>query len=167
MPRLNAKRIFFFFLLTTILTLSYTNAVQCEDSQMEAEQAITAAENRINEVFTSVRTAEEAGAKVEDLIDKLNTALNLTLKAHTQLLSGNFSGAITLSSNAIEMADEVENQADARKQEALSTVFLQKYGTVIVFVITDAIICVVGVFLIHKWQHRSLMKKKPELAVKV
>jgi len=163
MPRLNAKRIFFFFLLTAILTLSYTNAVRCDDSQTEAEQAITAAEDRINEVFIFVRTAEEAGANVEDLVDELNAALNLTITAHNQFLSGNFSGAIDLASNATETANEVANQADARKQEALSMVFLRKYGTVIVFVITDVVICVVGVFLIHKWQHRSLMKKRPKL----
>lgn len=164
MPRLNAKRLFFFFLLTTILTLSYANAVQCEDSQAEAEQSITAAEDRLNEVFIFVHTAEETGANVEDLVDKLNAALNLTITAHTQFLSGNFSGAISLASNATEIADEVTNQADARKQEALSTVFLRKYGTLIVFVITDAIVCVVGVLLIHKWRCRLLMKKKPKLA---
>ena len=142
MPRLNAKKLLFMFLLITILTFSHAKTVQCEDPQAEAEQAI-------NEAFVSVRTAEEAGANVEDLVDKLNTALNLTLEAPAQ---------------AIGIADEVRNQADVRKQEALNMLFVHKYKTLIVFVIADAIICIVGVFLIHRWQRRSLMKKKPKLA---
>jgi hypothetical protein len=165
MQRLKAKkRVFFCLLSIIVLTFSLTNTVQCQNSQTEAEQAITTAENHINEAFTSVCAAEEAGAKVGDLIDELNSALNLTLTAHTNVLSGNFAEATNLASNAIDIANEVKNQAEVRRQEAVSVSFLQKYGTLIVFVITDIIIIIIGVLLIHMWQRRSFAKKKPKLA---
>jgi len=163
MSHSNVKKLFFFFMLTIILTLSYANAVQCEYYQAEAEQAITTAEDRIDEVFIFVLTVEKTGTNIEDLIDKLNTTLNLIRRAQTQFLDGNFSEAIILASNATEIADEVANQADAKKQEVLSSFFLRKYGTLIAFVITDTIVCLIGVFLIHKWLRRSLLNKKPKL----
>lgn len=164
MQRLKAKRLFFYFLSIIVLAFSLANIVQCQNSQAEAEQAITTAENHINEVFTSVCVAEEAGAKVGDLIDELNAALNLTLTAHTNILSGNFAEATNLASNAIDITNEVKNQTEIRKQEALNTSFLQKHETLLFFVTADIIICISGVLLIHMWQRRSFAKKKPKLA---
>lgn len=164
MPRSNEKTLFFLLILITVLTFPHANTVRCEDSQAEAEQKISTAEDHIDEAFASVRMAEDAGALVEDLIDKLNAALNLTLRSHSQFLNGNFSEAITFASNATEITEEVMNQAWVRKQEALSTSALRRWENPMLFVVTDAIICLIGVFLIHKWQRRSLMKKKPKLA---
>jgi hypothetical protein len=164
MKRLKIRKSIFSFLLITVLTFSFVNTAQCQNSQTEAEQTITTAEEQINKVFISVCVAEEAGAKVEDLIDELNVALDLILTAHTNFLSGDFLEASNLASSAIEISDEVKNQAEIRKQEALNTSFLQKYRILIIFVIVDIIVCIIGVLLIHMWQRRSFTKKKPKLA---
>jgi hypothetical protein len=158
------KRVFFCVLSIIVLAFSLANIIQCQNSQAEAEQAITTAENHLNESFTSVCVAEEAGAKVGDLIDELNAALNLTLTAHTSVLSGNFAEAANLASNAVDITNEVKNQAEVRRQEAVSVSFLQKYETLMVFVITDIIVCIIGVLFIHSWKRRSFTKKKPKLA---
>ena len=164
MQRLKSRNLCFSFLLIAVLTLSLVNIVQCQNSQAETEQAINEAENHINGAFISICVAEEAGAQVEDLIHELNAALNLTVTAHARVLSGDFSEATNLASSAMEIANTVNNQAEIRKQEALSMNFLQNYGTLIVLVIADIIICVVGVLLIHMWQRQSFIKKKPKLA---
>lgn len=163
MSRQNAKILIFSLVLIIILNFFYIKNVPCENSPVDAEQTILDAEVLINEAFISVRMAEEAKAKIDDLIEKLNTALNFTLEAQTHLSYGNLSGAVILGSNAIEMAEEVANQANVRKQEASGISIFQRYRNQILFIITDAAICLVGIFLIHKWQEQSLMKKKPKL----
>jgi len=162
MSRTNAERLSFFLLLIA-LTFSFVSVVRSEDSFTEAERGISAARDQINESFKSVRAAEDAGANTDDLIERLNTALNLTLEAQSRLSNGNSSEAMVLASNAIRIAEEVAVQSAIKKQQALSVSILQKYETIIVFAVADVAICLSGIFLIHKWQWQSTVKKKPKL----
>ncbi len=126
----------FFLVIILLYTL---NAISTVDAEIDLD-LITNVDNSINDAFIKILRAEKEGAKVEELIEKLNSANILFQEIIIDLEKGNLIEADTKAQQCIQISSEAENNAKILGTSAAehSKILTQRYtnirriGTIIV-----------------------------------
>ncbi|MHA2052071.1 MAG: hypothetical protein ACXACP_00850 [Candidatus Hodarchaeales archaeon] len=129
----------YFLVIILLFTLNDISTVFAEIDL----ELITNVDNNINEAFEKIITAEKEGAKVEELIGKLNSANIIYQKMIIELEKGNTIEANTLAQQCIQISSEVENDAtilgmtSAEQTRILTQKFTtsRRIGAILVFLL--------------------------------
>lgn len=131
----------------------------------QVETRLQQANAALGQAFTSVSSAESAGANVTSLVDRLNVAANLLAQAENAYRTGNNITAIADSAAVLPITQQVTSAAQAAKQTALSSNQNEFWKAIVIAI--SAIACFVLIlFLIWRTFKKSyisrLMKSTPE-----
>jgi hypothetical protein len=128
--------------------------------------SIEAANSSINQAFSSVLAAEQAGGNVTTLLAQLNSAGELLAEADNDYQSGNLNDVASNANNANLIANQVNNEAISLRNASISQ--SQTNFVSILFFSMDAVtVFVVVLLLVWRWFKRSYIKSlseaKPEV----
>jgi hypothetical protein len=93
-------------------------------SEVDAQSAIVAAENRIFECYGALLGADEAGANMTGLLVKLNEAGALLSKADLAYTEGNFDSAVDFAVQSSNILDGFVEEASLLKEAAAQQHYL-------------------------------------------
>jgi hypothetical protein len=140
---------------------------QIANAQTAAEEiSIQNANTAINQAFTNVLEAENAGGNITQLLVRLNTAGQLLADAQNAYRAGNLTGVTSKANSAKQIADQVNTEALKLKDASL-TLSRNNFWFTVTFSIGGAI--VFGLVMLLIWQRfrrsyiRKMMSKKPEV----
>jgi hypothetical protein len=132
---------------------------------VEATDAIGQAEVSLNSAFVAVAEAQDAGADVARLLERLEAAGDFLSEAHLTFRSGDYEAARLLAvecENKVEgvvtEAGQLETAAELAKIENLSlTAFWSGFGLILL-----VIFGVVGWMILKKRHFEQVLEMKPE-----
>ncbi len=101
-------------ILTMALSSPHLPAVACASYQEKLEQA----NKSLEEAFLAVRSAEEKGADVNQLVQMLNEAQSLIDKAQQAYEAGDAEAAEKFLENSIAISNEIVGQANSLGESA-------------------------------------------------
>ncbi len=124
------------------------------------------ANTAIKRAFNAVLDAEKVGANVTQLLAKLNTAGTILADAQNALNSGNTTNIPSNVENAVQIANQVNNDAITLRNDSLVRSQNSLWLT-LTFSIVGAIVFGISLFIIWRRFKRSHLKKllsmKPEV----
>ena len=115
-----------------MIILIYTsNAISNVFAEIDLD-IITSVDNSINNAFEKILRAEKEGVKVDELIEKLNSATIIFQEIIIELEKGNISEADTKAQQCIQISSEVENDAKILRTSAAeqSRILTQRNTTI-------------------------------------
>ena len=130
-------------------------------SQVEAQEAIDAAQTTIYVAFRKITQADMAGADIRDLVAELNSAIRDLNLARNAFSASDFTGAISFAESAQNTAEEVFNEAQSREVIATTNSMIQIL--IILSVIVAAV--VFAYFLITRWRKQKQQHTRTLLRV--
>jgi hypothetical protein len=149
-----------------LLLCLYVGAASCQADEMSASTAISEADSDLALVFEKLLEAEELGADVVGLLEKLDEAGGFLATAHINYGRGNFSGALYFAELTIERLDgldvaavELVNSVGVERGQRLS---LTVMGSVVGIFIA-VFVGFVGWSYVKAWFVRRILKMKPEV----
>ncbi len=150
------------FLLTIIIPIYYA-PITAASSETDSIQA---ANNSINQAYTSILLAEKSGANVTQLLTSLNVAAELLAQADNAYLAGNLNSVNSNAENARLIANQVSGEAITMRSASLTNSQNQLLFT-LMFSVTTSLIFVI--FLLLVWRRfkrgytKRLLSMKPEV----
>jgi hypothetical protein len=112
----------------------------------EVQDAIMAADSRVQSAYTKVFLAEQAGANVSELLPRLNSCTSLLSQAKMSYRVGNSTGALSLAEQCITELQGIEAEAQSLHDKSVSD---ERQRIVISSAISAvAIVAVVTVFVL-------------------
>ena len=151
----------FLFLLLPI-SVSYTNA----ETSDEIAAALTRAEELSVSSFEAVLEAEQAGANVSGLLNRLNLAGETLAEAYFFYNSGVYENATYFVNLCCEILEDVMNEAIELNDETKS---LMETNLVVTFVMSSVSVVIVVVLCYFTWMVfrrrylRCLLRSRPEV----
>lgn len=128
--------------------------------------SIEAADSSINQAFTNILAAEEAGGNVTQLLARLNSAGSLLAEADNAYRNGNLVNVTSKAENARSIADQVNSDAISLQNASISR-SQNSFILTLIFSVDGAIIFAVVLIIVWRWFKRGYMKKvltsKPEV----
>jgi CHASE3 domain sensor protein len=135
---------------------------QADQTSSKLQTANTA----VGQAFNAVLDAEKAGANVTDLLAQLNTAQGRLAQAKNSDRTGNTNTAATQADSALTIAQQVTNEAQDAKQNAIVS-NQNTYYSLMTLTVIGAIVFVLALFLVWRRFKRSYIKNlsdaKPEV----
>lgn len=104
-------------ILCTLFAAWFPTPIFATD-EAEAHSSITAAEEKILECYKAAREANKAGANVTTLLSTLNKAGESLSKAKVAYTQGNYSLALNLSRQSMDMLNDFVTKAEELKTQA-------------------------------------------------
>jgi hypothetical protein len=130
-------------------------------SENTAASAIDRAEAAMVSAYEAVSDAEQAGANVSRLLDRLNVAGEHLDEAHMLYRLGNFDGAIHSADLSSEIGADVKNEAEELKIEAYGSwiriVWIRIIGSIV-----GVIFVVFGAFIVWRVFKRRYVRSNIE-----
>ena len=115
------KRIYFKYVLpwfVTFLLLIYFIPVCFAVSSIEANNALISVENEVEDAYLSIIEAENVGANIIPLLNKLNRAGDFLSEAYIMFRAKNYSGTISLVELCSNSVKDVANDASTMRDSA-------------------------------------------------
>lgn len=152
-------------LLVFLTLVSFTFGVECVYAEVDQSQLkVAKAENAVDQAFSAILEAEQAGANVTNLLTRLNYAGELLAQAEIAVRKED-SNAGAKAEVALSTAQEVETAAVAAKSKALDDGANALWSSA-AFSIVGAVIFVLALFLVwrqfKRWPLKRLLETKPE-----
>lgn len=142
--------------MVLIMTLSFpfVPAVTCASYQEKLEQA----NKSLEEAFLAVRSAEEKGADVKQLVQMLNEAQNLIDKAQQAYEAGDVEAAEQYLENSISISNEIIEQANSLGKAAEQW---RQITQILVYVtVPIAVVAITyGAWRLWRWWERRSMEE--------
>lgn len=145
--RRNILRYPLVFLFVLILIASYPLQLVKADGETSS---IDAANSSINQAFTNVLAAEQAGGNVTDLLYKLNSAGELLASAENSLRSGSKTNVAVDAQKAKAIANQVNDDAIALRAESLSASQVN-FCLTLTFSVMGAVVFSLSLWLAWRW----------------
>jgi hypothetical protein len=115
--------------------------------------------------FSTVADAEQHGANVSVLAQRLNQAGALLARANEYLTVGNYSGAISFADDCESLAGGIGSDADALRSDAVAAA--GNWWIPIVFSVSGSVLVVVVLFFVWRWFRQGylkrILKSRPEV----
>lgn len=144
--------------------MSHVSAEEADVAAAEVEKA--RAESALRRAFVAALDAENAGADVSALMDKLTAAGKILVDATVALDEGNYTFAINRADLCTATADSAMNDADALKTSAVAST--SGMWMTVSFTIVGAAVFLIMLYLVWRRfsQHyeRRLLERKLEVA---
>jgi hypothetical protein len=151
--------------ITFVIVLFLIN-FQVVTGQGPEETSIQNAKAAINQAFTNVLEAENAGGNITQLLTGLNNAVQLLAEAQNNYQTGTLIGVTSKANSAKQIADQVNTEAIILKDASL-TLTRNNFWFIVTFSLGGAI--VFGLLMVIIWQRfkrshiKSLLSMKPEV----
>jgi hypothetical protein len=153
-------------LVFLVLTSLFSGLIQVKAEADQTPSQLIEADNALKKAFASVLEAEQAGANVTGLLDRLNDGADLLAQAEMAYRVGDVSGAVDEASGVFAIVSEVEADVVSAENAAL----INRYSNIwSVAAISDVagFSFVLIMFLVWIWFKRSYIKRlsnsKPEV----
>lgn len=157
----------FLIIISVLLVLTVNPCLHIAFVSASNESAsVDAANSSINQAYTNVLSAENAGGNVSQLLTSLNVAAELLAQADNALRSGDLTDVSSNADNARLIANQVNSEALSLKSAAISNSQNQFLLTVM-FSINAALIYVVILLIVwrrfKRRYNKRLLSMKPEV----
>jgi hypothetical protein len=149
------------FLLLLLIAISCDFCFLSVKASNESD-SISAANTSLNQAFSNVLAAQQEGANVTELLDRLNTAGAFLAQANNSYSAGNLSDVVANANSALSIAKQVNTDALLLKNESTAHSQNSAYLTV-AFSISASVVLLVVLSLAWRYFKRSYMKKLPSL----
>jgi hypothetical protein len=125
-----------FFCILTSFSISGVFSAEKEDATL----IISNAENFLGETFESILIAEQTGANISNLLDRMNLGGDYLNQANVMYKAGAYDDAILFADLCIETVNEIRSES----LELIGTVELNSNFTIIWSIIGVIIVCIGG-----------------------
>jgi hypothetical protein len=123
----------------------------------EAADRIAEAEESLRGAFDTVVDAEQAGANVSVLAQRLNQAGASLARAREYLTVGNYSGAISFADDCKSFADGVGSDAVALRSDAIGAA--GNWWIPIAISVSGSAMVIVVLFFVWRWFKQGYLKR--------
>lgn len=132
----------------------------------QTESKLQSANNAMDQAFNAVSAAEKAGANVTSLLAQFNVAADNLAQAENSYQTGDFTVAAAQADSALSIAQEVTNDAQQAKQNALvsgQNLFWDK----IIITMIETLVLILALFLVWRWFKSFYIKHLSETKLDV
>ena len=154
------------FILAAMVLISSVFPICLGTDEVEAEDALSSAEDSLSSAYLAVVDAETEGADISQLQETLNTAGILLADAYNTYRTGNFSMTVLYANDCINKVDGVASEAVMLRliaEEAYTRRLLITTGVSIAILCGFVVLSMWGWRVMKKRYLKKVLEMKPEV----